>query len=226
MVWQKTRPAGNVALRQSDNNLRENAEALEAALDLEHFFETGGQQDGRHRFAPEDDTARAVSISSPEEGNIHINDGTDHESGNPYLEVYTSSAWASLDVDISEVARTDVSKTWTEAQVATYEMLTPAAGSIAWDYTDASVFKVTLSAGTLTAYTLASPTTTVPANAGGVWLFEVTQGGSADHTLAFGADFVPEFGAQPVIQTGASAITYIWVYSGSDQKLIYSVRYR
>lgn len=48
MVWDKNKPAGSQKLRLSDDELRANNAAIEAAFDLDHDFTTGGTQTGEH----------------------------------------------------------------------------------------------------------------------------------------------------------------------------------
>jgi len=48
MVWDKDKPAGNQKLRLADDDLRANNAALEAAIDEDHDFTTGGTQTGEH----------------------------------------------------------------------------------------------------------------------------------------------------------------------------------
>lgn len=48
MAWDKDLPNGGYTLRRSDNDIRDNNDALESALDNEHAFATGGAQTGYH----------------------------------------------------------------------------------------------------------------------------------------------------------------------------------
>jgi len=48
MVWDKEKPQGNQKIRLSDDEIRANNAALEAAIDLDHDFTTGGTQTGEH----------------------------------------------------------------------------------------------------------------------------------------------------------------------------------
>lgn len=48
MSWDRTRPQGSEKIRNSDDLLRENNQALEDALSEGHEFETGGDQSGKH----------------------------------------------------------------------------------------------------------------------------------------------------------------------------------
>lgn len=225
MTWDKTRPAGNIPVRQSDDLLRENAVALEDAIGYEHQFATGGVLTGAHKFVGGDDSARDVAYPTPIAGNVWMNDGTDGY-GVPYWEQYDGSSWVNVDSADADVAHYDQDGTWTRQQIADFEILSAATSTISWDWRTSAVYSVNPTAGTTTAYTLANPTVALTASRSGVWLIEFVQGGAGDHTLAFGSAFVPEWGAQPAVQTGLNTISYIWLYGTSDQKFVYSVRHR
>ncbi len=61
MAFDKNKPAGSTPLNQSDNQIRDNFTALEAALDQDHDFTTGGTQTGKHEMV----TFKAVIESKP-----------------------------------------------------------------------------------------------------------------------------------------------------------------
>jgi len=48
-VWNKALPADNTVFRVADDLIRANNDAIETALDAEHYFATGGTQTGAHR---------------------------------------------------------------------------------------------------------------------------------------------------------------------------------
>jgi hypothetical protein len=49
MAFDKNKPAGSTPLNQSDNQIRDNNAALEAAIAQDHDFATGGNQTGKHK---------------------------------------------------------------------------------------------------------------------------------------------------------------------------------
>lgn len=49
MAFDKTKPAGTTPLKQSDDQIRDNWDALESALNQDHDFATGSTQTGKHK---------------------------------------------------------------------------------------------------------------------------------------------------------------------------------
>lgn len=76
-VWDKMRPLGSEPPALIDDRLQENFAALEAAIDLEHDFTTGGSQTGRHALGRGTTAQRAAAYPTPAEGNVWANTETD-----------------------------------------------------------------------------------------------------------------------------------------------------
>jgi len=234
MVWDNRRPDGNKKLNLCDDDLRDNALAIETALDLEHDFATGGGQTGRHRFPIGNDSARDTAYPSPgssEIGAIWLNTKDDVAPRDWLVaEIWDGTVWKEIGPDAAEVARTDEAKAWNEGQVGAWVDFTESgSGPYAWDWVvnDGTFFKKTLNAGA--AHTIANPTGSlyVTANAAN-YTFEITQAAGTAGTLAFGGDFKPSFGLQPAVDPTPGSRTLIHVSQiagGGTPELIYRVEY-
>jgi len=84
MAFDKSLPAGNDKIRDSDDMIRDNNEALEDAINAEHYFATGGDQSGIHKF-PIGDTASRPTAGYA--GRLYINTETKQP------EYDTGSSW-------------------------------------------------------------------------------------------------------------------------------------
>lgn len=82
-AWLKTKPAGNDALSISDDNIRLNNTAIEAALDQDHDFTTSGTQTGKHEVLTMQEESSAGASSTNE---LHVQ-AIDGGSGQPELAV-------------------------------------------------------------------------------------------------------------------------------------------
>ena len=226
MVWSSSRPDGGAKMNVSDNDLRENAVAEEAAIDAEHYFATGGSQTGRHKWGMGSTATRDSTITSPASGNSWINDTYLVSHGFYVFQVYDGAAWKNVSPYdlIPYLADANV---WTGANVETYTAVTASGTGPElwdWDLDLGMAWKGTLAEDT----TLNNPTgtTVLAADRCGHLTLQVTQDAGTPYDITtFGSNLLPSFGGQPAVNQTLGAITLIHMTLRSDQKWIYTVEY-
>jgi len=225
MVWSNTVPDGSKALNLLDNDMRDNAVAIEDAFDEEHYFATGGSQTGRHKIGTGSDATRNSTISSPAAGNVWLNDKDLVAHGILVLQRYDGSGWIDCQPYglIPFLADANI---WTGANVETYTALTEAGGGPGntWDWVlnTSTAWKGTLSDDTI----LNNPTgSLISADRRCSVVVQVTQDSGTPYTLTFGTNLLPAWGSQPAVNQTLDSITFIHMTLRSDQKWIYSVEH-
>lgn len=213
MVWDKTRPSGSAKINTLDNLLQDNNAALETALDLEHTFQTGGTQTGRHQFGVGTTAARFSPTGLT--GAVYFN--TDRVAGEVVIDVSNAGVWVETDYGL-----TDVSQKWTETQYTTYVDFTvdtvPTPYEANWDATAGNFRKLDMTGNTI----INNPSPALPAQSGASFVFQINQG-AGGHSLTFGTDFVEQWGAQPDVNQGAGTNSFVYVTLRRDGKYVYSV---
>ena len=225
MVWSKDLPDGTKALNLGDNDIRANFTALEDALDLIHYFATGGSQTGLDKSMSGSTSTRNSTITSPALGNHWLNTSNLSSHGFLVLQRYDGADW--IDVGpYSLVPYLADANVWTGANVETYTALTEAGGGPGntWDWVlnTSTAWKGTLDDDTI----LNNPTgSLIAADRRCSVVVQVTQDAAVARTLTFGTNLLPAWGGQPAVNQTLSAITFIHMTLRSDQKWIYSVEY-
>jgi len=225
MVWDKDIPTGASFVSQGDNTIRANNAANEAAVDLEHYFATGGTQDGRHKIGIGNDAARDFAIPSPLDGNIWLNTKDYSANGWMILQVYyaTGVAWKDTGYLDANVAELDTAQVWSAGQAGTYTTFSTSSSDWNWNCDTSQYFKGTLpDAGTRE---IQAPTGTLFAsNNAGSWTLEVTQAPTTASTLTLDPTyFFPAYGGQPPISTVLGSINMVYVTLRSNSTFFYSV---
>ena len=216
MAWDKTRPAGSAKINTLDNLLQDNNAALETALDLEHEFQTGGTQTGRHHFGV--GTSASRFSASGLTGAIYFN--TSRVPCEIVIDVANAGSWVETDYGLTEV-----SQKWTETQYTSYVDFTvdtaPTPHQADWDATQGNFRKLDMTANTI----INNPSPSLPAQCGASFVFQINQpgGGAPSVSLSFGSDFEPEWGAQPDVKQGNFASSFVYVTLRRDGKYMYSV---
>lgn len=225
MVYSNLLPDGTKALNLGDNDIRANFDALETALDLIHYFATGGSQTGLDKSMSGSSGTRDSTISSPALGNHWLNTSNLSSHGFLVLQRYDGSDW--IDVGpYSLVPYLDDANVWTGANVETYEALTEAAGGPGntWDWAlnDSTAWKGTLSDDTI----LNNPSgSLLAADRCGHVTVQVTQDAGTPYALTFGTNLLPSFSVQPAVNQTLGSISFVHMTLRSDQKWIYTVEY-
>lgn len=136
MAFNKDLPAGSTAFNQGDDAIRANNYAIEAALNQEHIFVTGGEQTGYHKFLH--DTEANIEATYTTAGAFAFaTDATGYTNPVPYF--YDGTSWYH---GITEETLT-IPNDWTAGQYSTPNALTPGA-TVASDWDDAEVFTLTI----------------------------------------------------------------------------------
>jgi len=180
MVWTKTLPLGTKAGNLLDNDIRDNNEALEAAVDAEHVFASGEDQTGKHKFAVEDEATRDGD-SDYVAGSLSIT--TDTVSGEYVLTFAIDDEGIEWHTPLD--AFLNNANDWVLGQYHTTTEIATVGANIASVWTEANIFKITLTVNA----TLDDPTEMPDTGTkSGVWYYIITQHSTAV-TLGFGAKF-------------------------------------
>ena len=202
MAWDKTKPDGDVSIGLGDDAIRDNNDAIEAALGAEHVFATGGAsaQTGRHKFVV-DTTANINSMSpAPVEGSIALDETIQSGLGTTVPVFFNGSTWEALDVGVANVPHTDTNSVWESAQWAESLSISPSVGLVAVDMSLQQAQRVTISGDV----TISTPTGWVSTIETTVSL-TVTMSG-AGHTISWGANYVTAYGIPPAYDNTSGAV--------------------
>ena len=200
MAWDKTLPDGTLSIAQGDDDIRENNDSLEIALDLEHRFTTGGNQSGRHVFYY-GTSAGVAGLADVDDGSIAFEESS-RGAGNPVLRVREGGVWRQLDV-AQDVARLDEANDWSAPNNFEWVSVTPAAGTpdtLAVDLTLSSYKYATISGDT----EISNPSGAVAGYAQNV-LLQITNSG-AGHTITWGSAYRAPNGVAPIYDDSDAAV--------------------
>jgi len=237
MAWDKDAPAGSLPLNVSDDVLRANQTALEAMVNVEHTFSTGGTaaEQGRHKFGIGLDAARAAAITSPTVGNMWFNtkDYVAHGwyIGQVYAEISTGPsvyAWVDIGPFDAALARTDEAKVWTQGQAGAWVAFTED-GTAAplydwdWDLDDGNFFYETLPDSSTVTIKLPTVTGLVDNANGATVMFKITQAPTTAGTLVFESGIEPSGGFQPALSTTLGTVHLVSMVMLSATSFIYTV---
>lgn len=212
MAWIKTLPDGDVGIEQGDDAIRTNNQALETALDAEHYFATGGSQTGRHKFGFGTTANRA--LITPQEGMIYFN--TDAYSGSVDLthivvQGYSGGSWRNLDVLQSNIFRTNAQTRSTVPQYADWlNVAITGAGPylVACDFLTSPRKYCTLTQNV----TLSNPVNDLGSGvASADVMFDLIQDGTGGRTVTFSNKYFSPDGLRPIVATGANARTRLYI---------------
>lgn len=220
MAWIKTLPDGDVGIEQGDDAIRTNNDALEAALNTEHYFVTGGSQTGRHKFGF--GTTAVRNALTPQEGMIWFN--TDAYSGSVDLahivvQGYNGGSWRNLDVLQSNLFRTDKQTRSTVPQYADWLNVPIVTGNVACDFLTSPRKYCTLTQSV----TLTNPVNDLGAGvASADVMFDFIQNGTGGWTVTFGNNYRSANGLVPVISTTANSRTRVYISGTQEGKYLVS----
>lgn len=226
MVWDKTIPVGSQKLNLSDDALRANADALETALDKQHYFATGGTQTGDHRIPTGDTTARTGEYGTPQLGNIFLHDKDLVDHGWYVLQVYDGASWIDIGFLDTDVVRLSEPQVFTAGSVGTWVDVTVAAGVFAWDLDDGNFFRTSAATPIIAATLVQNPTGTLDAGANACHVtLELHMDGAGAHAVTFDTDYLPGWTAQPPVNPGANKVTLVHLTRRADGKWVYIVEW-
>jgi hypothetical protein len=150
MVWDKLLPAGGVSISQGDDAIRENNDKLEAAIDLEHKFTTGGPQDGRHTFLlATEGMQNGFSVLAADDGWVLLRDDVrDNACWYYYDSTHASGGgWYPMDVGTGDIPRIDEQSLYTVTQWSEWQEITVGGATVAIDFALAASQWATVPAG-------------------------------------------------------------------------------
>lgn len=223
MVWDKNIPIGTSFLSIGDDIIRDNQAAAEAAIDLEHYFQTGGVQTGRHKFPRGTSTGggndRDTDPVAWQDGSLFL--ANDVRSGKHVVELYNGGAWDRLDVDPLDgsgdptLPRTSERSLFKTCQHANWDVIT-ATGSVpallTIDYSGSPYKRHVITQDTQ----IQAPINVVAGKASTVEL-ELVQDGVGNHAVSFvGSTFYAVGGTSPIIAIAANSPTTLYITARSD----------
>jgi hypothetical protein len=210
MAWDKDLPDGDLDAAQLDDDVRTNNDALEDALDLEHYFATGGSQHGRHKFGI-GTTAARDALANISNGMIYFN--TDALSGYTVLQVRSSGSWVNASILDTTVARLGLQNLWTKPQYATWETLTLSGGNLTIDFSTSPKKKANIGAN----FTVLNPTNDTPGpSASSEIVLDLTMTGSGGWTVTWGNKYRGPNGIAPVISATTGHVTRVYISGMAD----------
>jgi hypothetical protein len=218
MTFDSTKPDGGAPIAQGDNDIRDNQDAVLAALAGEHVFvdQDEPQQTGKHRFQVDTDAEllNAPTGGAPVAGSIAFS--TDQRTGHNVLVVWDVNAdpdpaWVPVDVNPipNTLPRLDENHNWTASQNATWLPVTKTPGStdtIHGDMLRSPYRTALIENDTL----IANPTVeNMPTVGDGTILsMDLTIDGTGPHVITFGAMYVAQ-GGLVQIASGAGERTML-----------------
>jgi hypothetical protein len=207
MAWIKTLPDGDLGIEQGDDAIRTNNDAVELALDAEHYFATGGSQTGRHKFGV--GTTAARNALTAQQGMIWYN--TDVYAGHVCVQIYNAAAWVNIDVFQTNLFRTDAQTRSTVPQYADWlNVAVTGAGPylVACDFLTSPRKYCTLTQNV----TLSNPVNDLGAGvASADVLFDFIQDGTGGRTITFSNKYFSPDGLRPIVSTVAGARTRLYI---------------
>lgn len=215
MAWDKNLPNGDLGIELGDDAIRTNNQAIETAIDAEHYLATGGSQTGRHKFGF--GTTATRNALTPQQGMIWYN--TDAYAGHIVVQGYNSGAWVNLDVLQTNIFRTDAQTRSTVPQYADWLNVPISAGLVACDFLTSPRKYCTLTQSV----TLSNPVHDLGAGvASADVMFDFIQNGTGGWTVTFGSDYRSANGLTPVISTTANSRTRVYISGTQEGKYLVS----
>lgn len=202
MTWDKDLPDGSVSIAQGDDVIRDNNAAIEAALDLEHQFATGGLVTGRHKFLSADLAAQdALGVDSDDDSWIILR--TDVR-GNRCWFYYdgTAGEWKPIDLGTDDVPRLDEASEFTQVQWSKWDQVVPSGATLAVDFEKSATQYAAVPASSL--LTISNPIN-LKASYGASVTIQLTNAGSGA-TLAWGTDYKFVGGVSPIFDATSGAL--------------------
>lgn len=202
MAFNKNAPAGSTILSVADDIHREQYTALEDALTMEHDFQTGGTQTGRHKFrvGPSPEPAGLIT------GELFFN--TDIVESNIVMEVWSGSEWTTqFDLLLG------LENTWGLSQSADWTVL-PIDTGITPDFSLYNFVAVSTAPGGL--FAVADPVGHA-AGSGASFVLEITSTNIVT-TFSWGNEYVFEFGTKAPITGVVGAVDLYFITRRSDGK--------
>lgn len=217
MAWDKDSPDGSVLTpAQVDDAIVTNNTALEAALDDEHYFATGGTQTGRHKFRRGTQADRGA-LANVFNGMLYF--VTDLVSGQIVPTIRDAGAWVSLTVYDVFVARLNLQNLWTKPQYATWETLTLSGGNLAIDFSTSPRKKASIGAN----FTIVNPTNDTPGpSAGSEIILDLTMIGAGGWTVTWGNKYRSGDAMQPLIASATGKVTRVYISAMADGNYLVS----
>jgi len=205
MAWTKTLPDGDQSIGIGDDAIRDNNDQLEAALDLEHRFATGGNQTGRHKFFVGTPT-QIDALTNAVEGSIAFDDDT-LAADRPTLWVYDGSAWNTLDID-QAIGRLDEEGDWTAPQSTQWVSVAVGGGLLPINMNLSACKYATLPASSTT--TIQGPSNAPTSGYSQSVILQLTNGG-VDCVLAWDTQYRASQGVEPLFDASSGAVNYYFL---------------
>jgi hypothetical protein len=223
MTFDSTKPDGGAPIAQGDNDIRDNQDAVLAALGAEHIFVDAdpAQQTGRHAFPVGTDielandppsTIGALAFSSTQ------------RPGYLTLMTWDGAAWVSPDVNpavasVVTLPRLDENLNWTASQRATWELETIDAGAgpggvnlLTMDFAASPYKKALIDGDTF----IANPTN-LPTLGDGVTVYlDIVMDGAGLHTITFDTFYRAQGGLVQISTIADSKTMLSFLLLGAD----------
>lgn len=210
MSWDKNKANGDEDAALLDDRVRENDAALETALDLEHYFATGGAQHGRHRFGRGTQSNR-TGLANVVDGMIYF--VTDLVSGQIVPTIRDAGAWVSLTVYDVLISRLNLQNLWQKPQYATWESISLSGGNLTLDFSTAPKKKANIGSN----FTILNPTNDSPMpGASAEIILDLTITGAGNWTATWGNKYRSADGMTPVIAAATGKITRVFISGMAD----------
>jgi len=204
MAWDKNLPDGAVNIAQGDDAIRANNTAIEAAMDFEHEFATGGVVTGRHKFQLATKATIDALTDPTVDGALALASDPRPNASLVYFDL-TSGDWLYVDVGTGDVARIDEIGSWTKMQSSLWDSVTPSGGFLAVNLAESPSKYATIT----TDITFSNPINPVASHSSNV-MFMVTWSG-AGHTVSWGSEYVSSNGTAIPYSTGSGDITVFYM---------------
>ena len=219
MAWDKNQPVGSVIANQLDDLIRANNDGLEAALNKEHHFTTGGNLTGVHKFGVGTEANRTATTGIAVQGAVWILTGGDIPAGQGEFTFYdtTVAAWRKAGGRML----LELNSNWTKAQYGDWVTIPVTAGpTYIPDFSASNFFKIQ----PITNFSLVNPINKPAAGKAASYVFEITQDGDVTpEVITFDSAYVFTNGQAPVLSTGAGAVDLLYGVLRSDGKVHISI---
>jgi hypothetical protein len=214
MAYNKNLPDGDDDAAKLDDDCRENFESAEDAIGLEHYFITGGDQTGRHKF-PTGNTAARNVLANVRDGMVYYN--TDALAGYIVQQVRVGGAWIDISVIDSNIPRKNEQGAFTKPQFAVWEDLASPGGIVTIDFNTSARKRLTISSNV----TISNPVNSVALSGSDV-ILDVLIGGLGGWTITWGSDYRAANLLRPVVSTVAGQLTRVYISGTGDFKFLVS----
>lgn len=214
MAFDKTLPDGDEDAAKLDDDIRENNESLEDALFLEHYFQTGGDQTGRHKF-PSGNTAARDALANVRNGMIFYN--TDALAGYVVMQYRLGGAWVDIGVVDANIPRKNQQGAFTKPQFGIWENISPVAGVLTIDLNTSPRKYATISGNV----TIANPVNGV-ALSGCDIILDILISGAGGWSITWGSDYRAANLLRPVVSTVTGQRTRVYISGTGDSKFLVS----